>query len=175
MSGAAIDLQAYLYALAVLVAMSVVTWLVSVLRRNAGVVDSVVTVPAGVRVVLCVLRRLAWPARLDHSRPVDYLGPAPERVHHAAQPGQPEDRRYAQIRANNQPHFELKSLFIVFLLQAALAWVISLPLHAGILGSGRLNLCDALGIALVVFGIGFETIADLQLARFKARPTAMAR
>ncbi len=43
--------------------------------------------------------------------------------------GKGEDRRYQAIRARNQPHFAFKSLYLVFGLQALLAWVISLPLH----------------------------------------------
>jgi steroid 5-alpha reductase family enzyme len=171
MPSASFDLRVYLYALALLAAIAVATWSVSLLRRNASVVDSVWSLFLLASAVCyagfaswhgprgwIILGLLAiWAVRLGVYITVRNWG-------------EPEDRRYAQIRANHQPGFGLKSLFIVFLLQAALAWVISLPLHAGILGSGRLNLCDALGIALVVFGIGFESIADLQLARFKARP-----
>ena len=42
--------------------------------------------------------------------------------------GEAEDRRYQAIRANNQPNFEFKSLYIVFGLQAVIAWIVSLPL-----------------------------------------------
>jgi steroid 5-alpha reductase family enzyme len=42
---------------------------------------------------------------------------------------QGEDRRYQAIRARNEPNFAAKSLFLVFGLQAVLAWIISLPLR----------------------------------------------
>ena len=42
--------------------------------------------------------------------------------------GQEEDLRYQTIRKNNQPNFEFKSLFIVFLLQAWLAVIVALPM-----------------------------------------------
>jgi hypothetical protein len=35
-----------------------------------------------------------------------------------------EDRRYQAIRARNQPHFALKSLYLVLALQAMLAWIV---------------------------------------------------
>ena len=44
--------------------------------------------------------------------------------------GHDEDRRYREIRARNEPHFAWKSLYLVFGLQALLAWVVSLPLVA---------------------------------------------
>jgi steroid 5-alpha reductase family enzyme len=48
-------------------------------------------------------------------------------------------------------------------------WIISLPLLAAIAGSKPLYLLDAVAAILVVFGILFESIADAQLAAFKAR------
>ena len=86
-----------------------------------------------------------------------------------------EDARYQAMRRNYSPNFALKSLFIVFLLQGVLAWVISLPLLAAITGSRPLNLLDALAVVLVIFGILFESIADTQLAAFKARPDTQGR
>lgn len=82
--------------------------------------------------------------------------------------GEPEDPRYQAMRHKYSPNFALKSLGIVFLLQGALAWIISLPLLAATTGSIPLNPVDVLALALVVFGILFEGIADAQLAAFKA-------
>ena len=86
-----------------------------------------------------------------------------------------EDARYQAMRRKYSPNFAIKSLFIVFLLQGLLAWVISLPLLAAVTGSRPLNLLDALAVALVLFGTLFESIADAQLAAFKARPDAQGR
>lgn len=82
--------------------------------------------------------------------------------------GHGEDRRYQAIRARNQPHFGWRSLYLVFGLQALLAWVVSAPLFVGVASAGPLTVVDALGAALALFGIGFEAVADAQLARFKA-------
>jgi steroid 5-alpha reductase family enzyme len=84
--------------------------------------------------------------------------------------GEGEDRRYRSIRKNNQPHFALKSLYLIFGFQALLAWVISLPLHAGLSGASPVGLLDYIGISLWIVGFMFETVADYQLARFKANP-----
>jgi len=84
--------------------------------------------------------------------------------------GEAEDRRYRAIRATREPGFWWKSLYVVFGLQALLAWVISLPLHAAAVSTAPLGVPDALGIALFLSGFAFETIGDAQLARFKADP-----
>jgi steroid 5-alpha reductase family enzyme len=84
--------------------------------------------------------------------------------------GEAEDRRYRDIRARNQPHFALKSLYLVFLLQAVLAWIVALPIVAATAGNEPLNWLDALGLVVAVFGFLFETIGDAQLARFRGSP-----
>lgn len=82
--------------------------------------------------------------------------------------GHGEDRRYRQIRERNQPNFGFKSLYLVFGLQAVLAWIVSAPFLAGMSAGRALNMLDAAGIALALFGIAFESIGDAQMARFKA-------
>jgi len=91
--------------------------------------------------------------------------------------GHGEDRRYASMRSARGPRFAAESLITVFLLQAALMWVISLPLQAAaVLGAGRpLGLLDAVGALVVLIGVAVEATADAQLARFLARPDSRGR
>jgi steroid 5-alpha reductase family enzyme len=89
--------------------------------------------------------------------------------------GAGEDYRYRQIRARNQPNFELKSLYLVFGLQAVLAWVISLPLLAALSSPAPLGWLDAAGVLLWAVGFLFEAGGDWQLARFKADPANAGR
>lgn len=84
--------------------------------------------------------------------------------------GQPEDHRYRSIRANNSPHFWLKSLYIIFGLQLLLAWVIALPLVAAVQSPADINFLDWLGGVLVLAGISFEAVADQQLSQFRSQP-----
>lgn len=90
--------------------------------------------------------------------------------------GAPEDRRYGAMRAR-RPRFQWSSLFVVFWLQAALAWVISLPLLAGLRGGQphAPGLLDVVGAALFVVGFGIEAIGDWQMARFKDEPGSQGR
>jgi steroid 5-alpha reductase family enzyme len=64
----------------------------------------------------------------------------------------------------------------VFLLQAVLAWLISVPLLAAVTLSGpSLGLLDALGVLLWAIGFTFEALGDQQLARFLADPSNRGR
>jgi len=69
------------------------------------------------------------------------------------------------------------SLFTVFLLQGALAWVVSLPLQAGAArGAGApLSLLDLAGVLVFAAGLAFEAVADAQLTRFRADPSSRGR
>ncbi len=83
--------------------------------------------------------------------------------------GQPEDRRYREIRARNEPHFGLKSLWLVFGLQAMLAWLVAMPLLGAVISSAPIGSLDRFGTLLWAFGLVFESVADYQLARFQQR------
>ena len=84
--------------------------------------------------------------------------------------GHGEDRRYRAIRARNQPNFPLKSIYLVFVLQAVLAWLVSAPFLAALGGRASWSLLDTAGVLAVVIGLAFEAIGDQQLASFKRDP-----
>jgi len=164
-------LNSYLAGLAVLVAAGFLVWLLSLARRDVSIVDSL------------------WPAMFVFAALTYYLtlpqiGPRAQIVlvliavaslrlftHITWRNwGEEEDRRYQKIRENNQPNFAFKSLYIVFGLQAVIAWVVSLPLLAAIAGQAPLGPIDYAGIALWAVGFVFEAGGDYQLSRFKADP-----
>jgi steroid 5-alpha reductase family enzyme len=165
------SLPVYLEGLLVVGAVGFATWLLSVALRNVSIVDSLwslmfmllafwyalaagaVTPRGGLMLVLVS----AWALRLS-----GYIT--------FRNWGHGEDRRYQAIRARNQPGFAVKSLYLIFGLQAVMAWIISLPLHGAILSESPLGGVDALGTALWVVGFAFEAGGDWQLARFKADP-----
>jgi steroid 5-alpha reductase family enzyme len=89
--------------------------------------------------------------------------------------GKGEDSRYRAIRARNEPGFQWKSLYLVFWLQAGLAWVISLPLLGAFSSLRPVGWPDAVGAALWLVGFVFEAGADWQLARFKRDPANAGR
>lgn len=81
--------------------------------------------------------------------------------------GHGEDRRYRAMRTRNEPHFWLKSLWLVFGLQALFAWLVAMPMLAALVGGGPAGVLDAAGALLAVAGLLFEAIADAQLVRFR--------
>jgi steroid 5-alpha reductase family enzyme len=91
--------------------------------------------------------------------------------------GRGEDFRYAAMRRRWGDGFPLKSLTTVFALQAALMWVVSLPLQVAMHAATPVSLgtWDLLGIVVFAIGLFFETVGDLQLARFKADPANAGR
>jgi steroid 5-alpha reductase family enzyme len=165
------ELSAYLIALAVILTAGTGVWLVSLLKRDVSIVDSLwpmmfllaavtyglTLTDTGPRAALVLLLVGIWSLRL-----FGYIS--------WRNWGEDEDRRYQQIRANNEPNFELKSLFIVFLLQGVIAWIVSLPLLVAIGAGSAPNALDYLGIALWAVGMLFEAGGDYQLARFKSDP-----
>ncbi len=165
------ELAAYLNGLYAILVMMVLAWLLSIKLNNVSIVDSLWSLAfllaamvyaltlteAGPRTALVLVLVTIWALRL-----AAYIT--------WRNWGEGEDRRYQAMRANNQPHFQYKSLYIVFGLQGILAWVISLPLLAAMAGPTPLGGLDLLAVMLWLVGFTFEAGGDWQLQRFKADP-----
>ncbi len=165
---------AALCGLTAMLLLAMATWLVSFIKSDVSIVDSVWSALILLGAVLYVVTlpltfpdrgpRTVWVLALVALWAVRLAGYITWRNW-----GEAEDRRYQAIRARNQPNFEWKSLYLVFVLQAVLAWIVSLSLLAA-LGSARpWGWLDTLGAGVVLFGFVFETVGDAQLAAFKAR------
>ncbi len=165
-------LQPALSGLATTAGLMLAAWLISLPLRNVAIVDvfwGLAVAGAGVtwlllagpspRGALAVLLAVSWAARL--ALHILWRGR-----------GKPEDRRYREIRARNEPNFAFKSLYLVFGLQAVLAWVIAMPLFGAVAGGGTLGVVDLVAAALWLAGFLLQSVADLQMARFQQRPDA---
>ena len=164
------EINTFLYTLVVLFVLAVALWVVSRIKHDVGIVDSfwsLLILAAGLsflffsntpitdKHIVITLLLAAWAIRLS--------------VHIMWRNwGQEEDNRYQVIRQNNQPNFEFKSLYIVFLLQAFLALIVALPLMSIFSTESAISSLDYIALALWLSGMFFETVSDLQLARFKA-------
>jgi steroid 5-alpha reductase family enzyme len=82
--------------------------------------------------------------------------------------GKGEDKRYAAWRKEAGAAWWWRSFFVVFLLQGALMWVISLPLLLAQARPAALNWLDWAAVSIWAIGFFFEAVADWQLAAFKA-------
>lgn len=158
----------YFYSLIPMVTLAFVVWLISVRKQDVSIVDSLWSIlfvaaasyylwvldDVSLRAQIIYVLVLIWATRLSAYITLRHLGHA-------------EDHRYQQIRANNQPGFAFKSLYLIFIFQACLAWIISLPLFYAMSSNDALSTIDYLGIGLWTVGMLFEAIADQQLYRFK--------
>lgn len=157
--------------LAVLLLLTLLLWIVSLWKRDASIADQF----WGVGFVI-----VAWVAAclVDQIHSIDWAILGLVTIWGARlagyltwrKLGEGEDRRYAEMRRRHGGRFWWLSLFTVFLLQGVLIWFISLPVQATLWAANgnHIQWINAIGIALCVFGISYETAADLQLARFKA-------
>jgi steroid 5-alpha reductase family enzyme len=84
--------------------------------------------------------------------------------------GRGEDPRYAAMRAKAGAAWPMRSLVVVFGFQGLLMWLISMPVQFAIRSLGDVTWLDGVAAVLVVIGVTFETVGDLQLARFKGNP-----
>jgi steroid 5-alpha reductase family enzyme len=168
----------FLTNLGAVIAMMLAVWVLSLIKRDASIVDvfwglgfvlvawltffeadgypgrkaliTVLTTLWGLRLALYILIR-SW--------------------------GHGEDRRYQAWRARHGGRFWWVSLFTVFGLQGVLLWVISLVLQVGQISAvpARLVMFDLLGAIVWAVGFLFEFVADWQLYRFKADPENRGR
>jgi steroid 5-alpha reductase family enzyme len=148
------NFEVWASALPVLLIATTLTWLLSLPLRNVSVVDSLWSLmlfaagvvyalhadPRSPRFAMVLWPLVIWAARLSLYITVRSMGKA-------------EDRRYQAIRERNEPRFAFKSLYLVFWLQALLAWIISLPLLGVFSSIAPIGVLDYLGLALFVTGL----------------------
>lgn len=148
------------------------TWLLSVIIKNASIVDIVwgagfaitswvlaltVEGDSGRQLLLAIMVGV-WGTRLAL-----YL--AKRNIGHG------EDWRYKAMRKKAGKKFTYSSLVTVFGLQGALMWVVSLPVQFGNGDSSPgVGPLAVIGIMVWLVGLSFEAIGDFQLARFKKDP-----
>jgi steroid 5-alpha reductase family enzyme len=148
------------------------TWVISLMVKNASIVDIVwglgfavtswvlaLTIDGdSTRQILLAVMVGVWGVRLG-----GYL--AKRNIGHG------EDWRYKAMRKKKGPKFGLISLVTVFGLQGLLMWIVSLPVQFGNAddtpGVGPIAV---MGIIVWLVGLSFEAVGDMQLARFKKNP-----
>lgn len=147
-------------------------WVVSVIRKDASVVDLFwgpafvllawfywwITGGGGLRGTLGLGLVTVWGLRLG--------------IHLARRNlGKPEDYRYQAMREQRGASFWWMSLFTVYWLQAALSWIVSFPLLQIQAAPVSMGWLGWLGVTIAVLGFLFESIGDHQLTRFRSDPS----
>jgi steroid 5-alpha reductase family enzyme len=145
-----------------------VLWLVSLLRRDASIIDMF----WGLGFVLVAWLSL-WngdnlsPRSLLLTLLVSIWGLRLTAYLTWRNWAKPEDYRYVAMREHHGKRFPMVSLLTVFGLQGILMWIISLPVQVGIVKAEGWHPTVAVGVILCLTGIFFEAVGDYQLARFK--------
>lgn len=159
-------------------AMVTALWVVSLLLRDASIVDifwgagfgvlawfgALGATAPGPRAWLMAALVTAWGARLAaHILWRNW--------------GRGEDYRYRAWREAAGGAWWWRSYGKVFLLQGAVMWVVAAPVVAVVARAGQppLGWLDAAAVAVWVVGLFFETAGDWQLVRFKANPANRGR
>jgi len=153
-------------------------WLVSLLVKNSSIVDMwwgpgilliglayfTTSHGAAVRGRTVVALLMVWAVRLAW-----HIG--------ARNIGHGEDFRYAKWRRERGAAWWWFSYFKVFVLQAVIAWIISMPVYYAITSPepARFTALDVAATTLFAIGFLFEAIGDEQLRRFKKNPANQGR
>jgi steroid 5-alpha reductase family enzyme len=169
------DLLALAWAMAA--ALMAGLWLVQKAQSDASLVDAGWAAGLGMSAALLALlveapseRRLlvaglagAWSMRLTLHLYLDRVR------------GKPEDGRYRKLRADWGPAAQ-RNFFLFFQAQALLVAILSVPYVLALTNPrGALGPADLLGTGLVLVSVLGETVADRQLARFRADPAHRGR
>jgi steroid 5-alpha reductase family enzyme len=115
-------------------------------------------VPTWRRVLMLVLVAL-WSLRLSA-----YIG--------VRSRGNGEDPRYDEIlgRGAGSERRALRALGMIFVLQAVIAWFVSLPVQAAMFTRSGFTPLAYVGVVVFAVGLFFEAVGDQQMAAFRADP-----
>lgn len=156
--------------LAAVIALFTVLWFVSLLVKNSSIVDmwwgpgilligltyTAISNNTAIRGRVVAVLLFVWAVRLAWHIGVRNIGHG-------------EDFRYATWRRERGASWWWFSYFKVFLLQAVIAWIISMPIYYAITSPEPIELqaWDYAGVITFAIGFLFEVIGDEQLRRFK--------
>ena len=159
--------------LAAVTALMVVVWMLSVRLRDVSIVDIAWGgAGAGIACLSFLVAGGSTPRRIVITLMVVLWGVRLALHIGSRKKGSPEDFRYAAMRAEHGSAFPLRSLFTIFLLQAFLIWVVTLPVQVTQLAAepAHLGILELVGGLVWLVGFAWESVADLQLARFLSDP-----
>lgn len=171
-----LDTSYMLASLKMLLLLAVATWFVSLIIEDVSIVDYIWSL-----LTLLAVGTYAFLSGIDNPISLVMLFMvaiwAVRLTWFLAKRGRnkPEDRRYQVIRERNSPNFGYKSLYLIFIFQALVAWLLStlfVPIFsssADLSSSVVWTLWHFVGVAIWLFGFIYESIADHQLHSFNSR------
>jgi len=166
-------LSVYMKAAVVTGTLLTLVWLISLARRDAGIMDVAYSMAAAVPVLVLLFHRGSWSPHEVVTALLVGLWSTRMSLHIGLRnAGHGEDARYAAWRKRFGRHWWWWSYFQVFAMQGVMVWLWSIGLLAAVaVGPQPLGWQHALALVLFAIGFGFQTIGDLQLEQFKRRRT----
>jgi len=152
-----------------------VAWLISVITKNAGIIDvfwGLVFIVGAYCATLIAPHNMAVLPNTILLIMVSLWGGRLALHIFCRSHGKPEDQRYAQWREEGGRTFWIRSLFTIFLLQGWIAWAILAPVSKQLLENTNTQLTGLalFSIGVWLFGFCYQAIADYQLYKFKKDP-----
>ena len=171
------NMMCFLYGSMACLGVFLITWFISVLIKNTGIVDIIWGLGFAIQALVFYLtskfqENFLWYRALFVALVVVHgLRLSIYILIRAI--GKPEDKRYTELFRNKYGgNFWWISLFTVFLFQLIINLIIGFPIFA-FACSKRMtieNISYGIGMGIMFFGTVYETIADLQLYFFKKNP-----
>ncbi len=166
-------LSIYMKAAVINAALLTLVWLISLAKRDAGIMDVAYPMAAAVPVLVLLVKRGSWSPHEVFLAVVVAVWSIRMSLHIGLRnTGHGEDARYAAWRKRFGRHWWWWSFFQVFAMQGVMIWLWSIGLVGAVAaGAHPLGWQHALALLLFAVGFGFQVTADLQLERFKRERT----
>jgi steroid 5-alpha reductase family enzyme len=150
-------------------ALLTLVWLLSLARRDTGIMDAAYPLAVAVPVIVLLVRRGSWSPHELLTAAMVALWALRMSLHIGLRnAGHAEDGRYAAWRKRFGRHWWWWSYFQVFAIQGVMVWLWSIGLIAAVAaGPHLLGWQHILALLLFALGFYFQTVGDLQLVRFK--------
>jgi len=158
-----------------------VIFLLSLLKKNAAIVDIAWGPGFGLVVVANLARQILTHGSVEYRQIMVTIliiiwGSRLAWHIYKRNRGKPEDYRYANWRQRWGKYFVLRSYFQIFMLQGFFMLLILTPALLVLQSrTDRIDLLDLTGLAVWLTGFFFEAVSDAQLRRFKNRPENKGR
>jgi steroid 5-alpha reductase family enzyme len=111
----------------------------------------------GTRRILLLACTLVWALRLGY-----FVG--------RRSAGKGDDQRYVDLLDKRPGNRTLIAVAFIFLPQALTLFVVSLTLQVGMAETGPVTVVGWIGVAIWLFGLGFEAVGDHQMNQFRNEP-----
>ena len=166
-------LSVYMKAAVINAALLTLVWLISLVKRDAGIMDVAYPMTAAVPVLVLLVLRGSWSPHEIVLAALVALWSTRMSLHIGLRNvGHGEDARYAAWRKRFGGNWWWWSFFMIFAMQGVMLWLWSIGLVAAVaVGPQPLGWQHALALLLFVVGFGFQATADVQLERFKRTRT----